>query len=39
MKLRIRLRMKNGKLLGSRVVEVPEQARRRMRRHVARAAA
>jgi hypothetical protein len=36
MKLRIRLRMKGGKLLGSRVVEVPPQARHRARRHVAR---
>jgi len=37
MKVRIRLRMKNGKLMGSRVVELCPQARRRARHHVPRA--
>jgi len=38
MKLRIRLRMKDGKLLGSRVVELSARAKERTRRRVPRAA-
>ena len=38
MKLRIRLRMRGGKLLGSRVIELPPAARERSRHRVPRAA-